>query len=284
MARSVVLEASEVFDVLAGSAAVSIGELVYDDGTDWELADADAGTDGTGYAQMIAVSDAPSGGNLKVARRAVIRDSDDNSFSSSTTDVLYLSDTAGAITSTRPTGANDVKQVVGHAFKENGGTGAQIAVIDIRGPYEQTINLQYPYVESAAPQDADNDFHGVGLDDTSAAVGACFMFPENCVGVEIAYSWHSGTGTELDSSDTVTFDVSAGVDDETTSATTDGISATALTVAANDLARIDISAAFDGAGIVEPGNVAALDIKKAAEGTAGDDPIMLCSSVVALVV
>ena len=239
-----VLEATDVFDVLCGSTAVLAGQLVYDDGTDWELSD---GNSAASYAMGVAVSDAPIGGVLKVARAAVLFDPDDNAYSSSTFDTLYLSGTAGGTTATRLTGANDLVQVVGHAYQHG-------------------------------------DFHGVGLDDTNAAVGASFMVPQNCIGVEIAYSWHAGTGVVLDASDTVTFDVSAGVDDETTSATTDGITATALTVAANDLARIDITTAFDAAGIIEPGNVIGLDIKKAAEGAGGDDPIMLCSSVVLNVV
>jgi len=71
-----------------------------------------------------------------------------------------------------------------------------------------------------------------------------------------------------------------GTDDETTSANTDGISAASLAVAANDLAVADVSAAFDAAGLIAPGNVIGVDVTKAAEGAGGDDPIMLCCSVV----
>ena len=276
-----VLEATDVFDVLCGSTAVLAGQLVYDDGTDWELSD---GNSAASYAMGVAVSDAPIGGVLKVARAAVLFDPDDNAYSSSTFDTLYLSGTAGGTTATRLTGANDLVQVVGHAYQQNGGTGCTLAVIDIKGPSEVTVNLQYPYTESAAPQDFDGDFHGVGLDDTNAAVGACFMVPQNCIGLEVAYSWHAGTGVVLDATDTITIDVSAGVDDETTSATADGMSTAPLTVAANDLARIDITEAFNLAGIIQPGNVVGLDINKLNEGTGGDDPIMLCSSVVLNVV
>ena len=48
----------------------------------------------------------------------------------------------------------------------------------------------------------------------------------------------------------------------------------------DDLAVADVSAAFDASGLVAPGNVLGVDVKKAAEGTGGDDPIMLCCSVV----
>jgi hypothetical protein len=88
----------------------------------------------------------------------------------------------------------------------------------------------------------------------------------------------------LDTSDTYTIDVSSGVDDETTTTTTDGISAASLAVASADLKRADVSAAFDATGIIKPGNVVAVDVDKAAEGSGGDDPLMLCCSVVLLVV
>ena len=106
------------------------------------------------------------------------------------------------------------------------------------------------------------------------------MVPQNCVAFQQAYLWWCGTGTALDASDTYTIDVSGGVDDETTTANPDGITAAALTVAANDIAVADVSAAFDLAGLVAPGNVIGVDVKKAAEGAGGDDPIMLCLSVV----
>lgn len=84
--------------------------------------------------------------------------------------------------------------------------------------------------------------------------------------------------------DTYTIDVSGGIDDETTTTTTDGITAAALTVADNDLNRADVSAAFDGTGLLAPGNIIGVDVDKAAEGTAGDDPLMLACVVVLLVV
>jgi len=55
-----------------------------------------------------------------------------------------------------------------------------------------------------------------------------------------------------------------------------------MTVADNDLNRADVSAAFDATGIIEPGNVVTIDIDKAAEGASGDDPLMLCCTVVLL--
>ena len=284
MAEITLKEVGPSFSGPAGE-AIARGDLLYYSQTnsDWRKAEADGSAESQifPFAEMVALSSASADGDaVLMSPNAVLSDIDDNSFSSTVADTLYLSGTAGATTSTRPTGANDIKQVVGQAYGETGTTGATIAVINLTRRHE-TINLQFPYTEHSAPQDADGDFHGVGLDDTSAAVAACFMVPENATGrIIIAYFWLSGTGTALDASDTYTFDASAGVDDETTSATTDGISAAALTVAASDLARKTVTTGLDASGIIEPGNVVGIDIKKAAEGAGGDDPICLCCSVV----
>ena len=280
-----VLEANMVFEISAGE-AIDPGELLYWDSTnsDWRLADADASAiSGVfPYARLVAISKSDADGDvILAAKETVLFDSDDNGISSSNDAALYLSDTAGAITTTRPTGANDLKQRVGTTYQRAGGTGSSYAHIHLEEPREVTINVQFPYTESAAPQDFNGDFHGVGLDDTNAAVGGCFMVPENATGrMAIAYLWLCGTGTALDASDTYTFDVSAGIDDETTSASSDGISAASLEVAASDLARKTVTTGFDTNDILEPGNVVGIDVKKAAEGAGGDDPIMLCCSVV----
>tara|TARA_Y100000310_G_scaffold254715_1_gene261871 strand:+ start:4214 stop:4831 length:618 start_codon:yes stop_codon:yes gene_type:complete len=193
---------------------------------------------------------------------------------------LYLSATAGAITATRPTGAENLIQVLGFALSTSE------VHFEVQIPKEITINVTFPYTTHVAPQDRDNDFMGLGLDDTDAEVGGSFMVPQNCVSTQavMATFWWCGTGTALDTSDTYTIDVSGGVDDETTSATTDGITAASLAVAANDLANADVSAAFDGTGLIAPGNVIGVAIKKAAEGSTGDDPICLNVQVMVLVV
>jgi hypothetical protein len=246
--------------------------MLYFDGTDWELADA---TDNTKFAEAMAVNTYDSGDTGVLCRGGIIRDTDAPYTQGA---AMFLSaSTAGDITATRinvTTTAEALNQTVGFVID----TGR--VAIDIKPLHEETINLQFPYTESAAPQDFDGDFHGVGLDDTDASVGAAFMVPQNCVAIQQAYLWWCGTGVALDASDNYTIDVSGGVDDETTTATTDGITAAALTVAANDIAVADISAAFDGTGLVAPGNVIGVDVKKAAEGAGGDDPIMLCLSVV----
>jgi hypothetical protein len=190
---------------------------------------------------------------------------------------MYLSATAGAITATRPTGAENLIQVVGFCIDTSR------VVFEIKAPYEVTVNLS-PMTDGTAVYSQYGDFTGVLLGAAAQAAGYTFMVPQNTVGNVIQYLWWNGVGTALDASDTYTIDVSSGVDAETTTATTDGITAAALTAGASDINRADVSAAFDATGVIKPGNIVAVDVDKAAEGTGGDDPLMLACSVVLLVV
>lgn len=268
-----VTEARGVFQGTVGSTALTAGTPVYFDGTDWEKADA---TDNTKYAEAIAAATFATGVQGYFCRSGIIVDIDAPYTQG---DQYFLSATAGAITATRPTGANNLVQVLGFGLSTS-----ELAV-DIPPVKELSVNL-VPYVhDSAATYDKDGDFTGWVLADTSNGnVGYQCMIPQSVVGVEIAYLWWTGTGTALDTSDTYTIDFSAGIDDETTTATTDGIAAAALTVAANDLNRADVSAAFDGTGIIEAGNLLGGIVAKAAEGTGGDDPIMGSINLVLLTV
>ena len=271
MADPYVKHAQNVFAATIGSTDVTAGDMVYFDGTDWELADA---TDNSKFTEAVAINSFASGDVGVLCRGGIIRDTDAPYTQGS---AMFLSETAGDITATRinlTTTAEALNQVVGFAID------TERVAFDIKPLHEETINLQFPYTESAAPQDFDGDFHGVALDDTDAAVGAAFMVPQNMVAVQAAYLWWCGTGTLLDTSDTYTIDVSGGIDDETTTANVDGITASSLAVAANDLAVADVSNAFTASGLVAPGNVIGVDVKKNAEGAGGDDPIMLCCSVV----
>ena len=280
-----ILEASGVFALEAGE-AIKRGDLLYYSQTnsDWRKADANGAAETLlfPFAEMVAVASAAADGDTVLAAKyAVLEDRDDNSFSSNKEQELYLSATAGAFTETRPTGDNDLKQRVGKAYPRSGGTGATIAIIDLNHLREETIQLTFPYTAHAAVQDRDADYLGLMLDDTDAEVGTGFMVPENATGrLIIAYLWWCGTGTVLDSGDTYTFDATAAKDDETTSAKQAGIAAAALTVAANDVARATVSAGLNIADFIEPGNYVGIVIKKAAEGTTGDDPIMLGVNVV----
>ncbi len=271
MADPHVEQATDKFAATIGSTAVTAGDMVYFDGTDWELADAD---DNTKYAEAVAVNSYASGDVGVLCRSGIINDIDAPYTQGNT---MYLSTTAGEITATRPTGAENLMQVVGFCIDTS-----RVA-FEIKAPYEITVNLS-PMTDCTAAYSQYGDFTGVLLAAANEAAGYTFMVPQNTVGNVIQYLWWSGVGITLDTSDTYTIDVSSGVDDETTTTTTDGISAASLAVASADLKRADVSAAFDATGIIKPGKVVAVDVDKAAEGSGGDDPLMLCCSVVLLVV
>ena len=271
MADPHVEQATDKFAATIGSTAVTAGDMVYFDGTDWELADAD---DNTKYAEAVAVNSYASGDVGVLCRSGIIRDTD-APFTQGNS--MYLSATAGAITATRPTGAENLIQVVGFCIDTSR------VVFEIKAPYEVTVNLS-PMTDGTAVYSQYGDFTGVLLGAAAQAAGYTFMVPQNTVGNVIQYLWWNGVGTALDASDTYTIDVSSGVDAETTTATTDGITAAALTAGASDINRADVSAAFDATGVIKPGNIVAVDVDKAAEGTGGDDPLMLACSVVLLVV
>lgn len=271
MADPKIRQARGVFTGTVGSTALTAGAPVYFDGTDWELADAD---DNTKYAEALAVNTYSAGEVGAFCRSAVVVDTDAPYTQG---DQYYLSATAGAITATRPTGANNLVQLLGFALSTSE------LYVDIPPVKEHAVNIQL-VTDGTAVFSQYGDFTGVLLGAASEAAGGSVECPPNCVGLEIAHLWWSAVGTALDTSDTYTIDVSAGVDDETTTTTSDGITAAALTVALADINKADVSAAFDGTGVIESGNVLSIDIDKAAEGTAGDDPLMLCLTLNFLVV
>jgi len=100
------------FTAAVGS-SVTLGMLVCHDGTRFEEADADSHST---PAQYLVVGVDQYGGDDKratLARQGVIRDADSPYTLG---DVQYTSGTAGAITSTFPTGNGDLRQVVGRAI------------------------------------------------------------------------------------------------------------------------------------------------------------------------
>lgn len=273
MADPIVRRARGVFIGTVGSTAVVAGDAVYFDGTDWELADAD---DNTKFAEALVTQSFESGVVGTFCTECIIEDTD-APYTQGTT--MYLSATAGDITGTRPTGANNLMQVLGFALS----TTEVHARVKI--PEEITINVHL-IGDGDAAFAQNGDYTGVLLAAANEAAGGSFMVPQNVVGNVIQYLWwtNGASAPALDASDTYTIDVSAGVSDETTTATTDGITAASLAVADNDLNRADVSAAFNASGIIEAGNVVSIDVDKAAEGAGGDDPLMLCCSVVLLAV
>lgn len=253
--------------ITIGSTNVTAGDALYFDGTDWELADAD---DNTKFTELFAAETYDSGARGIGVVGGILVDTDAPYTQGQS---MYLDTTAGAITATRPTGAENLMQVLGFCVSTS--------EVKMSCPplHEETISLS-PINDGTAANSQRNDFTGVLLAAAAEAAGYTFMVPQNMVENVIQYLWWTGVGTALDTSDTYTIDVSGGVDDETNTATTDGITAAALTVAADDLNRADVSNAFDASGLLAPGNIISVDVDKAAEGTGGDDPLMLACVVV----
>ena len=275
MADPYVRQARGVFSATVG-VAVTAGDPVFFDGTNWLLADS---TDETKFAEAFAVNTLIANDRGNLCTSCIIVDTDAPYTQGGQ---IYLSTTATVITAnteTRPTGANNLIQVLGFALSTSE------LKMEAKAPYEFHMSLS-PMADAAAALLQNLDYTGVALEAAAEAAGYGCMVPQNAISLEVAYLWWTtkAGGATLDASDTYTIDVSAGVDDETVTATEDGIAAAALTVAADDLNRADVSAAFNTAGIIQPGNVLGIDVDKAAEGAGCDDPIMLTCHLVFLVV
>ncbi len=273
MADPLVQDAQRLFTGTAGSTALKAGDLAYFDGTDWELADAD---DETKFAEALVVSTVASGEIVGLCREGRVEDPDAPYTQGAT---HYLSATAGAFTSTRPTGANNLIQVIGFSLSTS------LVDVVLNVPYEFHVSLK-PMTDGTAAYIQNKDYTGVALAAAGHAAGYTCMVPQNAISLVIAYLWWTSlaAGAALDASDTYTIDVSSGVDDETITATSDGITAASLAVASDDLNSVDISAAFNTAGIIQPGNVLGIDADKAAEGSGCDDPVVLVCHLVFLCV
>ncbi|MDA1298240.1 MAG: hypothetical protein O3B04_09645 [Chloroflexi bacterium] len=262
---------SDELSIATGGDAVSVASLLAWDGTNLVLADADAIAT---YAQFIALragkgatADPNHGSNrIAVARRVRLYD-DAAGFTANTP--IYLSGTAGGYTQTRPTGAADVRQVVGWAFTTS------YAEINIKAPTEiDVVGKEALLVASAARLILDTGpAGGIVLAAASDSVSYSVRIPENAVGIAAANLLWSANIT-LDASDTYTVTVSSGIEDGAHDVVTDSIAAAALTVTADEIARADISAGLNAASLVKPGGIIFIKILKAAEGTGGDDPVV----------
>jgi len=96
--------------VTFGTGSLTAGNLYYYNSSGaWVAADADATSSSTGLLAF-ALDTAPSKGMLI---RGYIRNS---GFSTTTGDILYVSTTAGGITTTAPSGTGDVIRIIGYSL------------------------------------------------------------------------------------------------------------------------------------------------------------------------
>lgn len=271
---------NDELELAAGGTIARAGLLSWD-GTNIVPADADAIAT---YAQFIALRKGdgatadPDHGSARVAvaRRARLYD-DAAGFTANAP--IYLSGTAGAYTQTRPSGAGDLRQVVGWAFT------TKYAEINIKAPTEvEVVGQEALLVSTAARLVLDTGpGGGIVLAAAADAVAYAVQIPENAVGIVAGHLMFSANIT-LDASDTYTVSVSSGLEAEAHDVVTDSIAASPFTVTADELGRIDLTSGLNVAGIVKPGGQLFIRITKAAEGSAGDDPVVFPPTVTFTVV
>ena len=240
-----VRQARGVMSVTFGSTAVAAGDLVYFDGTDWELADA---SDNTKFAEAVAVSAYEAGDVGNVCLSGILVDIDAPYTQGS---AYYLSETAGAITATRPTTAASLRQVCGF------GLSTSELRLEVSAPREHhAVYRLFSSVaaEAVAALDSGNHY-GVTANADDEVVSATWSVPQNMVGLVAARIFAAGEAVTGPTDLTIT--VGGATDGEQHDATTQDATQTTLVVtgaAADEMQASDISTSLDAAGILEPDN------------------------------
>lgn len=261
MADPYVRQASGVFTGTVGSTNIGVGDAVYFDGTDWELADAD---DNTKYTEGIAVNNVDTGEIGIFCRKCIIVDIDAPYTQG---DQYFLSATAGEITKTRPTGDNNLIQVLGF------GISTRELAVDIKPVTEHHVwltNTATTATETGGVQYASGNFGAYTMDADDEDVFFTVEIPQNCVGLEIAHLWHGPDA--IGNSPLFDVSVSGAKDDEAHANTTPDTSLTNTTAGAtaDDIYKTDISGAFNATDIFEAGNCLGI---KVTEKSGTSDPV-----------
>ena len=244
---------------------VSLHDALSHNGTNWVVADADAAST---YAQQFALAAGVSGDVIPVTNEMVLTDSD----APYTQDApLYLSNTAGAHTGTRPTNDDDLIQVLGRAIST---TEAHLK-IDPPRELHQDMNMT-GFLDTAAYliQDAGPSI-GVSLLAASDDLAWGCIIPDNAISlVKSELLWSANI--TLDASDTMAITAASGnvgtAHDLVSDAT---LTSVAFTVTADELAGTSLATGLDATNLIHPGRWLSIRVDKTAEGAGGDDPVML---------
>lgn len=273
MASPYVRQARGVFTGTVGSTAVEAGDVVYFDGTDWELADAD---DNTKYGEAIAVNNFNSGDVGMFCRSCIIVDTDAPYTQG---DQYYLSTTAGDITATRPTTAGNLRQVIGF------GLSTSEVYVDIPPVREMgvTYHLQSNTAAESAIQLDTGNFIASYTNADDEDIGTTLVVPDNAVGIEIAWLYTAAEAVTGATDYDIT--VSGAADGEQWDATTQDSTLANQTVSganADEIHRVDCTTGFDASGILEADNI--IGFKATHDGGQTDVLLALGLHVVWLVV
>ncbi len=252
--------------VVTASTILTPGDIAYWDGSGLIKADADAVASA---AEWIVVNrgDGDSKENSKaiVAKRCTLYDT----AAGFTVGPYYNSVTAGEYTTTRPTGALDVRQQIGYAHTTS------YLSIDIKERREvEVIGSVVLLAASAALLVYDGGpAAGHVLAAVSDAVTYAFPIPANAVAIKAGVILY-GADVTLDATDTMSASIASAALGEDNSVVTDTISATALTLTTNLIGEFNLITGLNAAGICKPGGMLWIKCNKAAEGAGGDDPTL----------
>jgi len=260
MADPRVIGASQVAHNVTANATISVGDLLYHDGTGMNQADADSNAT---WAEYIALMSGDTTYNTKISVAKVGQIEDTDAPYTAEADV-WLSGTAGGHTETKLTGSDDLEQRVGW-------------VIDTSRLF---VQLGFPQM-AAVPmiQKVTNSGETATALDTGAVAGdqlnadteitySNFVIPGGFISWEATRAW---TAVETDVSFDYTVSVASaesgeGHDVETSAPDTAAANGNDFTL--DTVNAIDISGAFDLAGISEPGKFMGVKFLRDSSGTA----------------
>jgi hypothetical protein len=221
--------------------------MLYHDGTDWELADAD---DNTKFAEAIATNSYASGDVGVACTSGIIVDTDAPYTQG---DQYYLSTTAGDVTATRPTTAANLRQLIGFGLST---TELRAEVPPVREHHAyHPMQSSLVAAEVTVVLDSGN-FAGPYTNADDEALYCTFSVPQNCVGLEFA-RMYSAVEVRSDATDWTTT-ISGATGGEQWDATTQDATLTGLVAsgtAADEIAGSTMTTGFDAAGIIEPDNL-----------------------------
>lgn len=259
MAQLNVREAEGPVYRLTSTSTITRGDLLYITSGTWALADADAHTT---PAQFVALN---GNGGSSTARVMAVRAckfyDEDAPFTADS--LIYLHTTAGGWSHTRPTGAADIRQVVGV------GITTKEAEIRIRAPQEFHVPWEVKGATSAFAQLDSGDYGGPTLDAQNEVALLQQTVPENATAVVISklrVAAEASVGTP-----TADITVSGNVADDTQ---WDGVTADATLVnqategsAADAITEINVTTGLDATNVMRPGSILGMRVLKDDVGT-----------------